>query len=432
MNPKLQHQLSELLQAEVITPETAEKILAYYRAKVDTAPTRLRTIFGVLGALLCGLGIILIIAHNWEHMSKLIKIVLAFLPLVIGQITCALGFFKNKGVTWIESSATFLVLSVGATISLVGQIYHISGSLSDFLLIWITITAPLMYVLRSRLAALLHLVLITWYACDMGYFFNSQTPWWYLLGFVGIIPFYIHLQKENSSSQITGIFNWLLPLSLVLVLGVFTNGSTLSFLTYLALFVLFYNLGQLPLFKRQKLRRNGYAIIGSFGTTLIAVLLTFEWFWMDATDDSFETIELLATLILYTLGMGVLGYLHFKKTLRGFNLFPYAFLIVGALYLTRSLGWAHSLILMNALVIALGLFTIRRGIRQSSYGILNYGLSIITALIICRFFDTKLDFVVRGLLFISVGAGFFFANYRLLNKQRQTAHQLHPKTENHE
>ena len=33
----------------------------------------------------------------------------------------------------------------------------------------------------------------------------------------------------------------------------------------------------------------------------------------------------------------------------------------------------------------------------------NYGLIIITALVICRFFDTDLSFVLRGLLFISVG-----------------------------
>lgn len=432
MNSKLERQLSELLQAEVINSETAQRISAYYHTKVEDRPNRLFTIFGVLGALLCGLGIILIIAHNWDDMPKTIKTVFAFLPLVIGQIACAFSLFKKKGSAWVEASATFLTLSVGATISLVSQIYNIPGNLSDFLLVWVAITAPLMYVLRSNMAVLIHLVLTTWYACDLGYFFNSHTPWWYLLLFVWVIPFYLRLQKEQASSNITGLLNWLLPLSLVMVLGTFTKGNSLSFIMYLALFGSLYNIGQLPFFKNQKLRRNGYTIIGSLGTIILLTIITFEWFWRDAVRDSYGETELVTTILLYVAGIAVLGYLHIKKHIQDFNLFQYAFLIIGMLYLTQRIGLVHNLILTNLLVAALGLFAVRIGIHKSSYGILNYGLLIITALIICRFFDTNLDFIVRGILFISVGAGFFFANYLLLKKQRSAAIQTNPKAESHD
>lgn len=432
MNSKLERQLSELLQAEVIDSQTAQKISAYYHTKTEAKPNRLFTIFGVLGALLCGLGIILIIAHNWDDMPKTLKTVFAFLPLVIGQVACAFSLLKKKGAAWMESSATFLILSVGATISLVSQIYNIPGNLSDFLLVWVAITAPLMYVLRSNMAVLIHLVLITWYACDLGYFFNSHTPWWYLLLFVWVIPFYIHLQKERASSNIAGLLNWFLPLSLVMTLGTFTSGHSLSFIMYLALFGLLYNLGQFPFFKNQKLRRNGYTIIGSLGTVILLTMLTFEWFWKEAIRDSFGETEIVITILLYVLGISVLGYLHLKKYIKDFNLFQYAFLIIGVLYLTHDIGSMHNLILTNVLVAALGLFAIRIGIHKSSYGILNYGLLIITALIICRFFDTNLDFIVRGVLFISVGAGFFFTNYLLLKKQRNTAIRTNSKIESHD
>lgn len=427
MNSKLERQLSELLQAKVIDSETAQRISVYYHTKTDAKPNRLFTIFGVLGALLCGLGIILIIAHNWDDMPRTLKTFFAFLPMVIGQIACAFSLFKKKGATWIESSATFLILSVGATISLVSQIYNIPGNLSSFLLVWVAITAPLLYVLRSNIAVLIHLVLITWYACDLGYFFNSHTPWWYLLSLAWVIPFYIHLQKKQASSNISGILNWLLPLSLVMVLGTFTTGNSLSFIMYLALFGVLYNIGQLPFFKNQKLRRNGYTIIGSLGTVILLTILTFEWFWKEAIKDLFGEMEIVMTILLYIAGIVVLGYLHIKKHIRDFNLFQYAFLIIGILYLTRDIGSTHNLILTNIVVAALGLFAIRIGIHKSSYSILNYGLLIITALIICRFFDTNLDFVVRGMLFISVGAGFFFTNYLLLKKQRATAIRTNSK-----
>ncbi len=432
MNSKLEKQLVELLEAEVINSDTAQKISAYYNTKEEAKPNRLFTIFGVLGALLIGLGIILVVAHNWDGMPRNLKTAFAFLPLVIGQIACAYGLVKKKGNAWVESSATFLILAVGATIALVSQIYNIPGNLSDFLLVWVACTAPLLYLLRSNLALILHLVLITWYACDLGYFFNSSIPWWYLLLFAWVVPYYVKLQKEQAKSNIAGVLNWLLPLSLVIVLGSFTKGNSLSFIMYVALFGLLYNIGQLPIFADQKLRRNGYTIIGSLGTIILLLMMTFEWFWTDAFEDSFDQIELLITTVLFITGVAVLGYLHFKKQIQGFNLFQYAFLVVGLLYLTRDLGHIHNIVLTNLLVAALGLFAVRIGINKSSYGVLNYGLLIITTLIICRFFDTNLDFIFRGILFISVGIGFFFANYLLIKKQRRAAANINPKNESHE
>jgi len=40
-------------------------------------------------------------------------------------------------------------------------------------------------------------------------------------------------------------------------------------------------------------------------------------------------------------------------------------------------------------------------------------------LIICRFFDTNLSFVLRGLLFVLVGLGFFAMNYWMIRKRKQ-------------
>lgn len=432
MNSKLESQLAELLKEDIISSETVDKISDFYSKKDKKKSNRLFTIFGVLGALLSGLGIILIVAHNWDDMSKNLKTIIAFIPLIIGQIACGYSFIKKKGSTWVESSTTFLILAVGATISLVSQIYNIPGDLSSFLLVWAIITAPVMYLLRSNLAVILHLILITYYASDLGYFFNSHTPWWYLLLLAWIIPYYFRLQKEEAKSNMAGVLNWLIPLSVTIVLGAFTNGNSLSFLMYLGLFGLMYNIGQINLFKTQKLSRNGYTVIGSLGTIFILMMLTFEWFWKDSIKDSYGDVEVLITLIIFIAAIAVLCYLHLRKHIQGFNLFQYAFLIIGVLYLTHSLGYIHNIILTNILVAVLGLFAIRIGIDKSSYGILNYGLVIITTLIICRFFDTNLDFIFRGVLFIVVGAGFFFTNYLLIKKQRKSAISSTLNTENNE
>jgi hypothetical protein len=40
------------------------------------------------------------------------------------------------------------------------------------------------------------------------------------------------------------------------------------------------------------------------------------------------------------------------------------------------------------------------------------------ALILCRFFDTDMSFVIRGILFLIVGLGFFLANYWTLKQKK--------------
>ncbi|KPM31971.1 Hypothetical protein I595_1619 [Croceitalea dokdonensis DOKDO 023] len=429
MNQHLKRQLNELVDASVIQQATANDIEAYYTAKHAEKPNRLFTVFGVLGALLSGLGIILIIAHNWDGMGKTLKCVLAFMPLLLGQALCAYATIKNKGNTWKESSSIFLLLSVGATISLVSQIYHIPGDISDFLLVWIFVTAPVMYLFRSNAAVIFHLVLSTYYACEIGYDFKGISPWWYWVFLAWMVPFYINSLKKGGQAHLIGVLNWLLPLSLTLVLGAFAKETGLSILLYLGLFGLFYNIGQLPHFKKQKLRRNGYAALGSLGTVLLLILMTFEWYWKEAKLETEHGQTIIITLVIHTTALGILAYNLRNHYAQRYQLLQYAFLIIGVLYLTAILGDVLQMILTNILVAAIGLKTVYKGINKANYAILNYGLLIISTIIICRFFDTNIDFILRGTLFIAIGMGFFFTNFLLLKKQQRNKLTLNPKKE---
>ena len=64
--------LPELVENKVISPQTATDIERYYAARVNPQNNIMLTIFGVLGGILVGLGIILIFAHNWDNFSKTI------------------------------------------------------------------------------------------------------------------------------------------------------------------------------------------------------------------------------------------------------------------------------------------------------------------------------------------------------------------------
>jgi hypothetical protein len=66
-------------------------------------------------------------------------------------------------------------------------------------------------------------------------------------------------------------------------------------------------------------------------------------------------------------------------------------------------------LLFNFYVLLLGIELLVRGIRAGSVARANFGLLVIAALASARFFDSDLSFVVRGVGFIAVGAGFLIA-----------------------
>ena len=56
--------------------------------------------------------------------------------------------------------------------------------------------------------------------------------------------------------------------------------------------------------------------------------------------------------------------------------------------------------LISAYALGSGIFTLVRGLRGNRFVDANVGLTIIAALAICRFFDSDLGFVVRGVGFV--------------------------------
>lgn len=421
MNSKIQNDIEELLENQVISNEVASSIKNYYSSKKTNTPNRLFTVFAVLGATLVGLGILLILAHNWDNFPKSIKTVFAFLPLVLGQLVVGYTILKKKSATWREASGVFLFFAVGASMALVSQIYNIPGNFSSYTLAWILLCVPLIYLLESRALGILHIVYTTNYACSFGYFDGNQTPWLYLVLLILIVPFYFRLLKDNPNFNITSIFNWLIPLSLTIVLGTFVDRiEEFGFLMYVILFGLLYNIGKFPFFFNQKLRRNGYLILGSLGTIYMLMITSFEWLWEDVLkhDIEFNSQDFYVSIVLFLMALSVLIYFYSKRWILNFNLFQYVFIVFSVIFFIGMFNSLVSIVLINLLVLVLGIMAMKIGADKFHFGILNYGLLIIATLIVCRFFDTNMSFVIRGLLFVCVGVGFFLTNYMMLKKQK--------------
>ena len=429
MKSKLHNDVTELLENKVISDTVAHQILAYYDAKEIQKSNPLFTIFGILGSALVGLGIILILAHNWDDFSRATKTMFAFLPLIFGQCVAGYAILKKKSQAWKESSGTFLFFAVGASIALVSQVYNIPGDLSRFLLTWIVLGLPLIYVLNSKAVAMLVIGFSTYYACEYGYSFGygNTSPWLYFVLILGTIPFYITALKNRPKANTTGILNWLYTISLIVVLGAFIDSNwSLGFLMYAMLFGFFYNMGKLPIFKNQQLRRNSFTVLGSLGTVILLLILSFNVVWEEIHQKLivFNSQEMMMSLVLMVIALTLLVYTKIGKRQSEFNMFQYVFIIFLIVFIVGSENAQLATVFTNIILLILGVFAIKIGADTSRFSVLNYGLLIISSTIICRFFDVDMSFVLRGILFVLVGLGFFSANYIMLKKQKEKNNNL--------
>lgn len=157
----VQRDLDKLLVNGVISSDTAEAIRNYYKQNKASPLSVLVLLFTSVGSILVALGLILIFAHNWDQIPRPIKVSFSFLMLLLGQALCIFALLKKKNaltnVAWRESSASFLFFMIAGSISLISQVYHMGGDFQSFLLSWLLLGLPLVYLMRSSLLSLLYL-----------------------------------------------------------------------------------------------------------------------------------------------------------------------------------------------------------------------------------------------------------------------------------
>ncbi|MFT4018580.1 MAG: DUF2157 domain-containing protein [Agriterribacter sp.] len=428
--------LDELVQANIISAGTAQDILHYYQHKAAEKPNRFPIIVNVLGALLASLGIILVIAHNWDELGRLSKTIIAFLPLLLGQGLCVFALFKQKNsIVWKETSAVVLFFGVAACISLIAQTYNISGELSDFLLTWMLLVIPLVYIMPSAVTALLYVGGITWYVCEVGYFGYSRAshiPYYYIGLLVLIVPHIYQYWKNKKDSNRFILLAWMITLSLTIALGAFSESSFNSpewvSCAYIAMFCIFYLAGRSEAFENNRLFANPFLSIGALGILFLLFFWSFEGIWSSMLHPYYGNTErsdffyvpffyLSFAMLLVAVWLIVVDYRRVNKVI--FDPMGFSGLLLFLLLLVAGNNPLFATLIINTWTLFVAVFFIRKGAITDHLGILNFGLTIIALLALFRFFDDQIPFVWRGLFFLATGIGFFVANYLMVKKRKE-------------
>lgn len=429
MSNNLLSDLDELVEKNVISAESAEQIRIYYESKKENTPSRLPTVLGILGALLLGSGLVLVIAHNWDSLGRLPRTIISFLPLIIGQALCIYAYFKkknNKG--WKESTSVFLFFAVATCISLISQVYQVNGAMQEFLLTWIWLTIPLVYIMSSSVVSLLVIALATYYAVLAGYS-DGGIPYWYL-GIILLLAPHYYQQVKSPSSNFFNLHNWFFAISFLIALAAFAEDGYKKhewiFIAYMAVSGTYYVIGRTTLMQQQRWFSNPFKILGLPGIICILLIWTFDDTWYSLSLFSSEKRAIAFNYPFAYVAIGLLAayaYLLLKSSkpvgqrpITIISLTPFIFMLVILLcFKLPSAG----ILLFNLWVLAIGIHYVRKGATLNHLGILNFGLLVIVLLALLRFFDSDIPFIGRGIIFMAAGAGFFVSNYLIIKKRKK-------------
>ena len=423
-------QLPELVAKGVLPSSSADSLRLHYQQEAAPPAASSRSIavviFSILGGLLISAGVILLFAHNWDQLGRPARTVLSFVPLLIGIFLTSLSLLrKNHSTALAEGAGAFHSIAVGACIALIGQTYQLSGDFPRFVLTWMLLVLPLVYLLRSTAVAILYVAGISTWAGNEVYDRATMVWLWPLLALV--LPHYLQLIRENRFS---GRAWWL---SLAIALAVPVNAAfqcdRLFFVfwpTVLAgIFTSLYLAG-CGWFRKPEAPRiaHPFIFVGQAGILVLTIWLSYRGAWDRSWYRSFSEFSfrdwMIAEGVAYgccALALVLLALGWMRKANANFTAGLLPLIIIGGSYLLRfGVGW--TILLTNLYTLALGIVTIARGIRDLRLASLNAGLLMLAALVISRFFDSEIGFLFKGIAFIVVGAGFCVANVVLLKRRK--------------
>lgn len=144
---QLRQDVERWVSSGLIDRSTAEKLVldAERRERKSFGPG---AVLAMMAALLFGAGVLIFTAANWEAFPRLARVAALFALIFGGYVGGA--FARLRGhvaigeALWIVAAAAF-----GASLALIGQMYHMSGDESAAILTWCAATALAALVLRS-------------------------------------------------------------------------------------------------------------------------------------------------------------------------------------------------------------------------------------------------------------------------------------------
>jgi len=425
----LYDELPDLVAKGILTGEAAAGLRAHYGEPKDGRKNVALAICAVFGALLIGFGVILVFAHNWDELSRPMRVVLSLAPLLACQALAGWILLTDRPSAALREGAGIgVMLAVAAAIALVGQTYNLSGDFGTFLLAWMLLSLPLAYLLNASTPAFLYLAGITAWTGYVRYESSPTLHFWTLLAL--FVPFYVYTLLRDTYGLRSSMLSWGLAAALCVGVGINLDGAMpgLWIIVFAGLLAVMHLSGTLWFDETKSFWKRPFQFVGSRGIVILSFILTFDepwrhigWRYLNTVRYGSQTGEIfdyvLATAFtVLAISMAVRCVRVGKSTSIALGVAP-VLAILGFVLTAAYDSHMLAVALFNLYLLAIGVSAIVGGIRDERLGELNGGMFVLSALLAVRFFDSDLSIVIRGVVFIALGIGFLLANVWMLRRK---------------
>lgn len=432
----LLEQLPQWERDGLLTPEAA-RTLRERHVVDDSQPGLAQIVMGALGALLIGTGLIAVIGYNWDDFSRPVRLLFAFLPLLLTQLFSFRVLQRGAAsAAWVRETAALLqALATGACIALVSQIYNLGGEWPDFLFWWMLLSLPLAWVLRSHAVAIFYLIGIAVWSMDQ---LDHGRPWYdspllYPLLLLGLLPYYWAGWKNQAPLSVA--VRWVMTVSAIVGLcsvAEYVSARNEEYFSYhyqcffwlwtltsaaLVLFPLNQNGIEEPT------RRKPQVVLGSLWLLGYGVAVTFRDASYDVLKGASQALHLPWCWGLLTV-LAVFALLaSLRKRWALLAIASVALLPLLTFPLVQNKDGDHSMWLSWLTTLHLSAIGITLIVLEfaGKKGAPRLGATLLSVLIIARMADSDFSLLAKGIAFIAVGVAFLVFNILMsrLLKQKQ-------------
>lgn len=173
---RVKRDIARWVEQGVISPAIAEQ-LAHDVEQTERKALSFGSVLAMMAALLLGAAILVLIAANWEAFPRLLRVAALFATILAGYVGGAVLKTRDHGAV---GEALYLIAAAafGASMALIGQMYHMSGDEAAALVTWCVGTGIAALVLRSNPLTIAAVALASaWLALrGLDYWPSSSAP----------------------------------------------------------------------------------------------------------------------------------------------------------------------------------------------------------------------------------------------------------------
>jgi uncharacterized membrane protein len=412
----LRGEISRWTEEGIVTPEQAGRIRARYAEPVGAVPWGL-LVFATAGAIVIGLGVILLFAYNWDDIPKAGKLALIFAAIIAAHAG-AWRCLKREG--WQpqlgEALAALGTMFYGAGIWLVAQVYNIDEHYPNGFLLWALGALAMAWALGSTANGLMAVILLAIWGGSESFGFHQPEYASVVLIAAGLVS----LAWRKRSALLLAAALAAIQFLVAVNVGIWGTGAH-AFTASLALGVLLVAAARLTEADRPGFpHANGVLAFFGYGAFLFcAYLLSFESAaahlldWSRLPGPGYVTAHVFGWT-LFTAGLAGWALLARRALWRRELAIPveewllpiamvycFGLAAIGAQGLELFVSGSFNLILLG-----LAVMWMWRGCQQSRLRPTVLGSLLLGAVVFARYFDLFQDLASRGLAFIALGVIF--------------------------